>query len=50
MKVDTRVFGLRNVLRALGNAKIVWDEVGCWWAGAPEKIEEYKLGVSDLCM
>ena len=48
MKVDTRVFGTRNVLSALGNAKIAWDEVGLRLVRAPEKIGENKLEF-ELC-
>ena len=41
MKVDTRVVGLRNMLRALENAKIDWDEVGCGLAKVLAKIGEH---------
>ena len=40
----TRVFRTKNVLRALGNAKISWDEVEWEFAGALEK----KIGVNKL--
>ena len=40
MKVDTLVFGSRNALRALGVAKIGWDELGWGLAGAPVKNQE----------
>ena len=43
MKVDTRVFGLKNVLRSLENAKINWDEVGLGLARVLAKIGENKL-------
>ena len=32
------------MLRALGDAKISWDEAGWGLAGAPAKIGENKLG------
>ena len=41
MRVDTSVFGSRNVLRAFEVSKDGWDELGWDLAGAPIKIGEH---------
>ena len=50
MKVDLRVFGLRNILRALESAKGSWDEDGRRLARAPTKIREHSYGSSGFWM
>ena len=44
MKVDTSVFGSRNVLRALGVSKIGWDELGWGWLEHLQKSERTSEG------
>ena len=41
MKVDTRVFGLRNVLMALGNAEIGWIRVR--WGTCKNRREQVRV-------